>query len=304
MRRAPLLLLLVAPAIAAAQATPADGQVTFDNEFISSTECAGSGDILLSWDIRPTSGTVQQGGRMQVWASNVSPQTDANCPPAAGDGRFFDEVGPTITDYVGDGVSQRPYAASLFVAPAGKSCSDTADQQIFVCVQYIAPGGTDTAGQATGVLTLSVSAPAAPTILKVGPGERALNVEWEDGGGSTPAVRYEVFATSFDPLNPTSVDPRDPSQHSSGRIVATGYRFEGLVNDVSYAVVAIAYSAADTPSAASAAVTGIPKDVNDFWETYQAAGGQEQGGCASGGAGTFALAGLASLLAVLVRRRR
>jgi uncharacterized protein (TIGR03382 family) len=81
----------------------------------------------------------------------------------------------------------------------------------------------------------------------------------------------------------------------------SGIRVEGLQNDVTYDVVAYACSAANNPSPASATAQGTPRVYLNFWQTYQLAGGVEQGGCGSGGAG--ALAPLLAALALLRRRR-
>ena len=61
-----------------------------------------------------------------------------------------------------------------------------------------------------------------------------------------------------------------------------------------------ALSAAGNPSAESNALLGTPIPADDFWDRYSAAGGQEEGGCATGAAGPLALLGLAAAFA---RRR-
>ena len=81
-----------------------------------------------------------------------------------------------------------------------------------------------------------------------------------------------------------------------------GYRLTGLVNTVIYPVQVLAYSNADNVSDPSFVTTGMPELANDFWRAYQAAGGQEQGGCGYGVAGPIAL--LAAAAGLALRRRR
>ena len=65
-----------------------------------------------------------------------------------------------------------------------------------------------------------------------------------------------------------------------------------------------AFSSADNASAPSdPPVPGTPVPVLDFWEGYEATGGREQGGCASGPAGAAGLLGAALALALHRRRK-
>jgi uncharacterized protein (TIGR03382 family) len=87
-------------------------------------------------------------------------------------------------------------------------------------------------------------------------------------------------------------------------VTGTGpYRLEGLVNGVVYAVAVLGVSAAGAESDPSNVKTAEAQQVNDFWQTYKDAGGNETGGCSSGVAGPLGLALLAGALA-LVRRRK
>ena len=109
---------------------------------------------------------------------------------------------------------------------------------------------------------------------------------------ATASISYEAIATPVG--GGTAV--------SSGRggIGVTTLRINGLVNNQTYDVIARAYSSALNPGPDSAAVQGEPLPFESFWETYQSAGGQEQGGC-GGGAGSLSLL---ALLPLALRRRR
>jgi uncharacterized protein (TIGR03382 family) len=296
MRRAPLLAALAviaAPSLALAQDL---GVVTFDNAFISSTECAGSGSIQLTWRFDQDQ-AFPTGGSIQVFATNQDfegPSCPTNGSP---EGRVVNQVGATITT----ARNTESFSAREFVIDSGQSCSD--DATIWVCVQL--KSTTSNVGFAKGTLTVSAEGPSAPVGVGVSPGDRALNVSWSPGDDTdTPeAVEYEVIAT-VDPDLVTTSGPTDPnSSHSSGRTSKEDTRLEGLVNGVTYKVVVFAYSLAGNQSAASEEQRGTPQPVDDFWDSYVGAGGREQGGCATGSAGTLALLAAAAALAVLRRRK-
>jgi Synergist-CTERM protein sorting domain-containing protein len=108
---------------------------------------------------------------------------------------------------------------------------------------------------------------------------------------ATTSISYEAVATP--------VGGGTAVSSNRGGINVTNLRINGLVNDQPYDVVAYAYSSALNRGPASASVTGTPKYFASFWEAYQDAGGQEQGGC-GGGAGALSLL---ALLPLALRRR-
>jgi uncharacterized protein (TIGR03382 family) len=76
----------------------------------------------------------------------------------------------------------------------------------------------------------------------------------------------------------------------------------GLTNGQPYDVVVYGIDANNNPGPASSAKTGTPVLTIDFWGSYQADGGREQGGCSTAGGAAGILGGLLSLLAL--RRRK
>jgi hypothetical protein len=307
MRRAWLLALLAAPAVAAAQTpTPGPGLVTFPavpqsatDGFINAAECLG-GTIALSWrplfDTGKSFADMAVGGSYQLYASNTV--TTGACPTTDAD-KGIDSlkaapVGETITANLNETMFDVAYATSVIAGAAGKgACNATANEDIELCVQAKDPGG-NAIGVARGKLILSLTKPSAPSLTSASSGEQALNVRWDaPNAGSNES--YEAQASVDPNFLATSVI------RSSGRVTGTEVRITRLENNVTYTVRVFAFSDADNQSDPSNAVTGIPLPVNDFWEAYQAAGGREEGGCATGTAGLLALAGVASLLAL--RRR-
>jgi hypothetical protein len=146
--------------------------------------------------------------------------------------------------------------------------------------------------KAAAVLVVDHDVPAAPIDVSVSPGDSALNVSWAAGAGGTAA------ASSFTATATAAGSSGSCSQTGGG---STSCRIGGLVNGEVYSVVVVAYSDSENPSVESAAATGSPQPVDDFWRHYRAAGGREPGGCAGGAAGAPALL---ALLALARRRRR
>jgi MYXO-CTERM domain-containing protein len=307
MRRASLLALLAAPAVAAAQVppTPTAGQVTFPtvaysatDGFINAAECLGANGetIELSWRVQFTAGNgVGQVTAYELFAANKT--TTDECPVQDADkndnalraGKVSE-----VTSNLQETMFDVAFPTSVVAARAGRGgCDGAAEGDIEVCVQ--ARSGTAKIGTARGVLRLSVTKPSTPTLNGAGPGERALVVDW-DAPNAGLLESYEVQVST----DPTFAGTAPVL--TSGRVTATDHRFGGLENDVEYGVRVVAFSDADNPSDPSNVVTGTPLAVNDFFELYRQAGGVEQGGCASGAAGLLALLGVGTLL--VVRRRR
>lgn len=119
------------------------------------------------------------------------------------------------------------------------------------------------------------------------------------GGCSSPAV----FAAGDEPLE---------VWFCTGQIVGTAVRtrdITGLDNGVEYHFAVVALDDYRNPSLVSTVTCTIPEEVNDFWEEYEGAGGQAEGGCACGVPGTAPLGvgGMLGLLlgaTLLLRRRR
>jgi MYXO-CTERM domain-containing protein len=308
MRRASLLVILLAasPPVAVAQnagqvvVNAADG----DDQFINIDECNGvgpTGPLSLSWNVQLESGTVA-GGAFFIFASNKAPVTSGSaqiCPPDNdADGTHTAQIGAEVppTGAQTTGVADRSTAD--FGTAAEFDCAEgQGDRTIHVCVEYRpTTGSSSRTGWAVGQLTLALRRPAAPTGVGATGGEGALNIAWSEGTqgpNDAATASYRVQVT-----------PQGGSDTRTVEVNDTDARVEGLTNDVIYDIAVFALSDAENVSSTAATGTGTPKPVNDFWDTYEAAGGREEGGCASGGAGTFALAGVASLLGIFLRRRK
>jgi hypothetical protein len=205
--------------------------------------------------------------------------------------------GGTRTENISsDFITEAEYATSSIVSALSAiglgACDASAD--IHLCIQ--ARRSNTDVGTARVKLSVEVDdTPNPPVLQSVTPGEKALNVNWE---AASPGAdeSYAVDAGR-------QVDPADPSSVvtiTSPRVSGTELRFEGLTNGTVYRVEVRAFSEADNPSDPSNAITASPIDVRDYFEAYKDAGGQEQGGCGTGGAGLLALVGLAALA---LRRR-
>ena len=304
MRRALLLVALLAPALARAQSS---GQILLNNgrafpNYVNAAECAGA-NVDVKWNVALVNGATgfPVGGTYALYAMNQAvPSGTTTCPTANNSTTGLVVLAvPTVGNPAGLVADSVVSGSQLITGSAGNiaSCSSTADQTIFLCVQGNS-GGTQF-GFATGSVIVSTSKPPQPVIGSATPGDGALNVSWGPGTATTlaPATVQEYS------LEATPVTTGTDTVHDSGRISGSPFRFGGLVNGVVYAVTATAYSIADNPSDPSSAVTGMPELVNDFWDLYKAEGGKESGGCSTGFAGPIGLGILIATLA-LVRRRK
>jgi hypothetical protein len=289
LRRLALLVALLSPAVGLAQAS---NEVVVDPAAFVLSDCTSTRSILLSWNssVAPTLGTTPDFYRVLV--SNTS-----GCPATSGT-----QVTGTLIDVTATGVTQSYPPALTTVTPidflsrAGITAATcpTSTVTAYVCVQLWPNGGGSTGSPrstATGSAKLEVSPPSIPVNVAVAPGDSALFVSWADGtDSSVAAVSYNV----------TAVGGTGPVTKNS---TSKSYRLGGLTNGVTYSVTVTSMSAGGMESVASAAVSGTPQAVANFWGNYTGVTGhQEQGGCGGGPAGVVSLLGVALALRGLRRR--
>lgn len=301
MRRLLLLALLAVPVvvIATTPPTPAGGQITFptvnltnEDQYVNIEECGSATDTIhLAWATTTTNAL-----SYTLYAANKT--STGSCPtaPESSSSLIAGQVKTVPATLTNDVEFSTSAIAAAAFGPTACSSIANDNQTIFLCMQAKAGlnGAGENLGTARTTLTLALSRPARPVIGRAQAGENAVNVDWSPGAnGAADTVSYVLRAT---PSGGGSVT-------LSPRVTTQNYRLTGLTNDVPYDVAVVAYSAASNPSDPSSAVSVSPSHVLDFYSTYRAAGGQEQGGCSGGPAGPLALlAGAAALLAV--RRKR
>jgi hypothetical protein len=294
-----LLAVVLAPALAAAQAT---GEVIFSpDELLNATECAEADatQIELSWTVTLNSGVtaVPSGATFQVYASTAA-ATGTTCADATGS----QTVGTAI-DTTTDSAVNQSFGSASFATAVSATCTDTTqdDESIFVCVQLFDASTTPVAiGIATGVLTLSTQKPGAPEGVWVESGDAALTVHWD-----VPSTGHEVATYQVEATADAADDPNSPHISPTLSSSTLFYRLPDLVNGVQYSVVVYAYTESGTKSDPSTTVSDddtIPLPVADFFDFYTDQGGREQGGCGTG-AGALSLLGAAATL-LAVRRRK
>jgi hypothetical protein len=185
------------------------------------------------------------------------------------------------------------------------TCSNSIDTAVFLCVKINESNTTINSTPIFGVVQfhLFTKPPTTPAMVTASPLSGALTVNWTIPTSSTLPPHYIVTAT--DTTNAANVFK---SQLLSSSSQTPSAQISGLTNNVSYSVVVQSVDDAginlnnsdSNRSDPSTAVVATPQSVIGFFQTYAADGGQEQGGCATGG-GTW-LALLAALC--LTRRKR
>jgi MYXO-CTERM domain-containing protein len=314
MRLVTLLALLALPALAGAQAVGVVEPQRVDDRYatdlyVNLAECDPAQAIQreFRWNVQLEAGQAFRSGVFRFFASNKQPTADtsgglAYCDTEddASTNLKAGQVGEDITTSAGatsgnGTIPMQEIASESGRSQEGQACTVGGDLIIYICVHYH-PYTSGTAvdptprGLASGTLTLSTQAPQAPRLDRVSPGNERLEADWTAATGGIAPEWFRVIARQS---GSTAVTSTRDSQGSNGFV-------SGLVNGTTYDVTVAALSAAGNPSPESNALPGTPIPADDFWDRYSAAGGQEQGGCASGAAGPLALLGLAALLA---RRR-
>ena len=287
--RCALLLALLAPALARAQAIGA-GTINFAPAAIGSALCNSTAttNLTLSFNLQLIANASVTTGSYIVYATTAATTTSTNgltvCPTSAG----------TVTTVTASSSASQVISvgAATVVSVAGQQCSN-ASSTINVCIHYVPSGSSVVTGSAVGTISLSTQPPTAPFIWLIEPASGALLVHWNPGGGTAPSY-YQIVATAGG-VSRYSGNIFSADQNVNGRIT-------GLTNGTTYAVTVIAFSPGGDASPASNEVPATPQQTAGFWERYQADGGKEQGGCASGPAGLGALLLSAAGLAGLRRR--
>jgi len=144
-------------------------------------------------------------------------------------------------------------------------------------------------------LNIDLKAPSDPAEApRVSPAEEALRITIDEVGGD--ASSYETCVRELGSAEPFTAC----RELSAGE----AYRFEGLLNDVTYEVMYLAYDEAGNPSNQSPSAEGTPASVLDFAEVYsQQYPGGELGGCEAQRS-HHALWALLLVGCVALRRRR
>lgn len=293
--RAAFLLLLL-PGAGLAQ-----NVATVTPTYANRAGCASTtSTVRLSW-VSATTPATGDVFRVAAYAGGTAAACATTVPDAGSSATVASDInGPSATSSVEFFLSKMASAASV-------SCSAADDAPVMLCVYLVPLLPTATASLvAAKRFDFWLAVPPAPVFYKVTPANSAINVQMRAGTATTTEtavgtdVNYTVVCTP-------------PATGGNGPVQATGNATQtlscgGLTNDVTYALTAYATSAAGkgnqgaTVTYAGDPANATPLNFIGFWGTYQAAGGVEEGGCGTGGAGVLAPA--AALLALLALRRR
>lgn len=291
-RSALLALLLLAPSLAAAQATPGAGAITVVHSadpnqsppVINIAQCNGTTDTLTYyWNPSIT------GASYDIWIADQPSSTSSTCPPTSSS-TVTVHPKQIATVQAGTPSHTDDQTVQTRLSQIEVSCTGTVTT-VYLCMNVA--GQTDQIA-ATGSLKLDLGVPSTPTSVGVVPGDTVLHVSWAAGSGGTGTTTgYRIF---WGPHNGDLSSTHDLT--GSG---TTSYDIGGLTNGSEYDVQVSALSAGKNESTRSAIVSESPVVVNDFWRQYKNAGGHEEGGCTSGAAG---LAAILVMLPLALRRRR
>jgi len=255
--------------------------------------------VRVNWTVGGTlSPSCQQ---FQLWVANGASCGDSPGTSATDGGSDLvldtPNLGTSVTGTVSFFISQMP-------GVAGHQCSEALDVKNAICASLGV--GTTTINGGCNVIrgTPTVTArydtiPPDPPSISVDSLDSKLAVHFAyNGAGAADileyAVEYRPNGTDAGFTRIDGISVNDPSQTISG-----------LLNGTPYAVRGFAFDEADNESVASGDVIATPEHSSGFWEEYKTAGGHEIGGCSATGAAVPSVIGaLATLAALLGRRRR
>jgi Synergist-CTERM protein sorting domain-containing protein len=291
-RVAVLATLLLAPSLAAAQATPGSGAVTVvesadstevNPPYINIAECDGTTSDTLTYYWNPT----VSGTSYDLWIADQPSSTSSTCPPTSSSTVTVNST-RIATIQAGTTNKQDDQTVQTRLSQIGVSCTGNVTT-VYLCMNV---AGQTNQIAATGSLVLDLGVPSTPTGVGLVPGDSVLHVSWTAGSGGTGTTTgYRVYWGSHNGTLSQSHDLTGSATYDVG----------GLTNGDEYDVQVSALSAGKNESDRTAIASGTPIPVLDFWRLYKTDGGHEEGGCAGGAAG---LAALIALLPLALRRRR
>jgi len=300
LRRATLLLVLL-PGFALGQTTSGTvtAQVTTTTQSsgqANRAECAST-TSLSTWVI--SSSVTPVVANLDRWRLSTA-NTTTGCATSGGlpAGVFQDVIATGATQQV------TSIPVNTMATTAGVStCTQANDVTVNLCVYYLPAGSTTNwqlAGMGTFVFQMAI--PPKPVIGSISRGDGQLGVSVAPGTvtATETATRSVTFTVTCTPAGGGTATTGGPG--NAGNIVCGN-----LTNGTAYTVTAKGFSAANNEGPVSDAVgpndSTTPLPFLNFWEVYKSDGGQEAGGCGTGGAGALAPA-LALLAFLAVRRRR
>lgn len=180
------------------------------------------------------------------------------------------------------------------------------DTKIYFLVTTMAvAGGTTTVTSANLNIRMDLSAPAAPTLGTLAPGNTNIRVSWTHADETDVAASRVYWSTeAFEPGTLELAEGR------SGELTATSYTITGVKNDQNYYISVAALDDAENVSLGATVKQATPVLTQDGWEYYRASGGTEVGGYApcsaqrTPGSPWLLLGSLALVLGLLRRRSR
>lgn len=303
MRRLLLAAAVLVPLAVVAAIVIDDGQVidvdnynavaTAPTSYINLDQCNDRAPLKLEWKIHKTSALLAA-GTYKLFASSIQPYDQGEnvnyCPEAPSTGTGTDVHAGLLGDQIARTRDIQDAERSGAEAARLANVDCTSDGGVVYICAHLYDGTRK--GYASGRFEVQVAAPDPPAITAASAaGEDRVAVEWTRSTGGVQVDHYRAVAMDA-----------AGAEVGWATTEGTSATISGLTLGTTYTIVVYAYSLGGNQSDASAPRMATPAPVLDFWEAYKTAGGTDDGGCASGGAGPLALLGVASLL--LLRRRR
>lgn len=244
---------------------------------VHTEDCQNADSVWLSitWD-------ASEAYTYQPWLDAVEADvflsTSETCESAAVEiGEVRDEgVDVTINSTVVSGQYPQSGDEDLFLSDiTGLGCGTETEEDYYFCIrwEYESYTGYSTITytyRGGDLLRFDQMPPGTPGNVLVSPGEENLKVSWEKPGDEDIGS-YRIYYR----LEGSEDEPSYQTEENGERET---YTLTGLVNYETYEVWVVALDESMNEGEPSEIMTGMPEPVQDFYEAYKDAGGQEQGG--------------------------
>ena len=274
--------------------------------YVGRQACKDNRGITFTWDL----GATPTPGLQAV--TLIRAHTASTCGTTTLGAGDLSEDAPTQTQ-----TGNKQYSPSDLLLDTGGSdgglpggCdnttrSATSPYTTHFCVQ-LRPTTSTTASPTYGELPVNfaVASPPPPKDVAIREGDKHLRVSWSKGDSSGDIATYDVHLLPVGAQADGGAGQSVAGSTGGAASVDLTSTDDGtaLVNGASYSVTIAAHDLYKNVSDPSAAMTGTPHQVDDFYNHYRQQGGSA-GGCSTGGVSVWVFA-LAALTGLLARRRR
>ena len=235
----------------------------------------GKEDAASAWKLRIT---VNVTGLTNPELYKLGVAAGPNCPTTMPDKSTDDCTLAYEATLLGLTLNGREYEIPMKYL-LGSACDTSKSSYVRFYFKWTGVAAANADKEDKVLFELDYDAPELPVIDSLQPGEGNLKVAYTDPNDSTEKVKTFGVYRGTAPFTFATLESSGAS--GSTGVTANPYQLTGLANGTVYYVGVTAIDQAGNESELcdpNELVTGTPIAVDNFWEAYKGAGGQEKGG--------------------------